>query len=191
MVAEFNHDSYCGIYCGACDIHLAYKTGHKDKFASFWTEPVLRAFQKAQGNSGVTNDALRIRCHGCKSDVVFINCTTCKIRSCAIDRKIEHCIDCKEYPCPHHLGMRKGAALLPHVKSNHHNLEAIRKAGAEQWLGQQEELWKCPGCQTSFGWYSDVCRTCGKKLTGLSFKFSPVKAFLLKFGIRLASLGKS
>lgn len=189
-MTEFNYDSYCGIYCGACDIHLAHKTGHKDKFASVWTEPLLAAFQKAQGNPGLSSEALQIKCHGCKTDTLFINCTTCKIRSCAIDKKIEHCIVCKDYPCTLHAGLRKMAGLLPHVKNNHPNLEAIQRTGVEQWLREQEKRWQCPDCQTSFAWYSGACRTCGKKLTGLSYKFSPLKALILKLGIRLASLKK-
>lgn len=188
---QFNYDSYCGIYCGACDIHQACRTGHKDYFASFWTEPVLRALQKTLGNTELTSEALQIRCHGCKSDTVFINCTTCRIRSCAIERKIEHCIDCKEYPCPTHTEMRKISGLLPHVTNNHPNLETIKKKGVQQWLAEQEKRWKCPDCQTSIAWYSGSCRACGKNLKGLSYRFSPVKAFFMKLGIRLASLKKS
>lgn len=190
-MTDFNYDSYCGIYCGACDIHRAYKTGHKDNFASVWSEPVLTAFQKARGNTGLTSESLQLRCHGCKSDTVFINCSTCKIRSCAVSRKIEHCIDCKEYPCALHVEMRKGAALLPHLKNNLPNLEAIQKAGVRRWLAEQEKRWECPQCHTSFAWYSSKCRTCGKNLAGLSCKFSLAKALILKLGIRLASLRKS
>lgn len=189
-VCNFNYDSYCGIYCGACDIHLACKTGHKDHFTSVWKEPVLRAFQKAQGNTGLASEALQLKCHGCKSGTVFINCRTCKIRSCAIDKKIDHCIDCTDYPCALHAGMKKMGGILPHVNNNLSNLEAIKKAGVEQWLGDQEKRWKCPDCQTRFAWYWSTCRTCGRKLTGSSYEFSKVKALLLRFGIRLASLRK-
>jgi hypothetical protein len=187
---QFNYDFYCGIYCGACDIHQAYKTGRKDSFASLWTEPVLRALQKTLGNTGLASEALQIRCHGCKSDAVFINCTTCKIRSCAIEKKIDHCIDCTEYPCPTVTGTRKLAKLLPHVTHNAPNLETIKKKGVQQWLAEQERRWKCPDCGTSIAWYSGSCSGCGKKLKELSYTFSPIKAFFMKLSIRLAALKK-
>lgn len=189
-MTEFKYDSYCGIYCGACDIHIGYKTGKTDRLALFWTESLLKTVQKAQGNTGLTSESLRIRCNGCKSDTLFINCRTCAIRSCAIDRKFEHCNECKEYPCAHHLGMRKLGGVLPHVKNNQGNLETIQKVGVGEWLEQQKKRWACPECNTSFAWYSPACSTCGKKLKGLSYRFTLFSAFLLKLGIRLASLRK-
>jgi hypothetical protein len=45
MKENFNYDSYCGIYCGACDIMMTYKTGRKHKLATFWDESTVRTFQ--------------------------------------------------------------------------------------------------------------------------------------------------
>ena len=185
-----NYDSYCGIYCGACDIMMADKTGHKDSFASFWTEPVLRAFQQTMGNTALEPEALKVKCLGCKSDTLFINCKTCKIRSCAIQKKVDHCIDCAEYPCAFVNGMKKSEAILPHLKNSRPNMEMIKKAGVDQWLAAQEQYWKCPECKTSVAWYADKCSACGKKLIGLTYKFSTLKAMIVKLGIRLSALRK-
>ncbi|WP_366946827.1 DUF3795 domain-containing protein [Desulfosporosinus nitroreducens] len=38
------------------------------------------------------------KCDGCKSNNLFINCKHCKIRACAINRKVEHCNECNQYP---------------------------------------------------------------------------------------------
>lgn len=48
-MAERAGDSYCGIYCGACDIRLAGETGRKTRFAAFWDERTLRLFRERQG----------------------------------------------------------------------------------------------------------------------------------------------
>lgn len=43
-MSNFNDDTYCGIYCGACSIQMAHKTGYKDKFADYWTEANLKTY---------------------------------------------------------------------------------------------------------------------------------------------------
>ncbi len=186
-MGNLTYDSYCGIYCGACNLRIAHETGQKDNLTAVWTEPVLRAFQEAQGNAGLSGEALRIKCLGCKTDTVFINCKTCQIRSCAIKKKVEHCFECAEYPCATYTGFQKMGSFLPHLKPNQRNLETIKTAGVQTWLGAQDKQWRCPECGTGFGWYTGTCRSCGRKLTGQSYPFSALKAFVLRFTIRLAS----
>ncbi|HEY8908858.1 MAG TPA: DUF3795 domain-containing protein [Desulfosporosinus sp.] len=166
-MSNFNYDSYCGNYCGACSIILADKTGNKDPLASYWTESALKDFQQAQGIELSAEDNLQLRCKGCKSDTLFINCKHCKIRACAISRKVEHCNGCNEYPCQ----LLKGSLMnkdiqekLPHLKVTSDNLTTIKNVGVEQWLNDQEKQWKCPECQTDFSWYTSKCTKCGKDL---------------------------
>src|SRR5512133_2009336 len=87
-------DSYCGIYCGACDIRLAGETGHKTPFAAFWTPNTIRLALKARGLTPPVGEPLALRCGGCKSADRFVNCRDCKIRECAVGRKVEHCREC-------------------------------------------------------------------------------------------------
>jgi len=47
------------------------------------------------------------------------------------------------------------------------NVETIKRIGVEQWLAEQESLWRCPECGTGFSWYTANCTTCGKDLKGL------------------------
>jgi predicted amidophosphoribosyltransferase len=53
---------------------------------------------------------------------------------------------------------------LPHLKSVHRNQLTIQEKGVAIWLQQQEALWNCPQCRTSFTWYSKICPKCGNEL---------------------------
>ncbi len=186
-MSEFNYDSYCGIYCGACDIMTTYRTGRKGRLASFWNEENVKIFHRAAGIAYNENRAFEMRCRGCKSDDLFVNCKNCLIRKCAIERKIAHCIDCGEYPCVKTRQMKKVEGLLPHVKGNRDNLERIRRAGPEKWLSEQEERWKCPHCSENFSWYTDTCNGCGRDLKKETYRFSFLQAIILKMGLRLSA----
>ncbi len=191
-MSTYNYDSYCGIYCGACDIHVAYVTGQRSRFASFFTEPTLKALITLR-NIPYQQSDLGLKCHGCKSDTVFINCSDCPIRACAVARKVEHCIDCGDYPCAILQKRKTMEGLLPHLAGNHENMASIRKSGLEQWLLEQDAKWKCPECQTRFAWYTGHCSYCGADLKKRAFRFSRMKATLLKTAIYASSFlkGKS
>ena len=189
MQTPYNYDSYCGIYCGACDIHVAYATGKKSQFASFFTGPTLKALISLRGIAFQPSD-LELKCHGCKSDTLFINCSDCPIRTCAVAQKVEHCIDCSDYPCKILKTRQKMENMLPHLTTNHENMVVIREHGLDQWLGEQSEKWKCPECQTRFTWYARRCTSCNKDLKDRAFKFSRVKAAILKTAIHLSSFAK-
>jgi len=182
-VDTFNYDSYCGIYCGACDIVMTYKTGKKHRLASFWDERTVKIFQKKIGIQYDENKPFTYKCNGCKSNIQFVNCSVCQIRKCAIEKNVEHCIDCPKYPCDQILGSKTSSFLLPHLKSNHANMEKIIKVGIAQWLSDQEEKWKCPSCKTSYSWYTRKCMNCGAKLKDHSFRFSILQSIILKMGI--------
>ena len=82
---DFRLDSYCGLYCGACDVLIANWNGTIDELAQAWD---------------MHPDDLR--CWGCKSDTVCIYCTDCTIRQCAQSRQIEFCFECEDFPCDVH-----------------------------------------------------------------------------------------
>lgn len=190
-MSDHNYDSYCGIYCGACDIHRVGKTGQKTRLSEFWSVPLLKTFLRSQKVDYQDSRTLQLQCEGCKSDNVFINCKICKLRACAMDKKVEHCIDCSAYSCAMLVDRKKIEGLLPHLKCTHANMETIRKNGVDQWLSAQELLWQCPDCRTSFAWYSTKCGACGRDLRKSTFKFTFIQSAILKFGIRLASFKKS
>lgn len=160
----FNYDTYCGLYCGACSIMIAYKTGEKDPLASYWTEPVLKSTVQNRGIEVTAHEELQLKCHGCKTDDRFINCRDCKIRACARGKNIEHCNLCEKYPCEFFhatLLNEKLQQLLPHLKEIPGNLETITLCGTELWLADQKKKFQCPECGTAFSWYAVRCSRCG------------------------------
>ena len=60
-MTEYMYDSFCGLYCNACEIMQAYKNGKEGEVAHKW---------------GAKPE--QIVCHGCKSDKVFMKCRECK-----------------------------------------------------------------------------------------------------------------
>jgi len=177
-------DSYCGIFCEACDIQVAAKTGIKSKFATFWSEKNIELYQKSQGYTYDTKDQFKLKCSGCKSEEVFINCRICKIRECAISKGVEHCSNCKDYKCLLFINFEKGKAILPHLAQAETNLNTIQSVGMEAWKMDQTKKWACPNCQTSFSWYATSCKNCGANLKKLSYgSFNWIRSFLFNLGI--------
>lgn len=187
-MSNFNYDSYCGIYCGACDIMNTYKTGYKSRLASFWNETAVKKLHKTMGLDYDNTRPFEITCNGCKTDTLFVNCRVCNIRKCAIEKNVAHCIDCGEYPCNTIIEFNKMSSFFPHLNCKQANMEKIKKEGTERWLSEQENGWKCPDCKTGFSWYTGKCNNCGKDLTGLSYKFYFIKSLILKAVIHISSL---
>ncbi|TAL33200.1 MAG: DUF3795 domain-containing protein [Spirochaetes bacterium] len=163
---EFKLESYCGIYCGACEIMAAYRKGIAENREAAWGDvpPPM---------NGMLPPARPI-CHGCKTDTVFDGCARCPIRACAKQRGIaESCVTCADFPCALYRGFRESSEIaalvekLPHLKSTIKNLKAIRDRGMGQWLAEQELLWKCPACGAPYSWYKTACAGCGKDLEPL------------------------
>jgi predicted RNA-binding Zn-ribbon protein involved in translation (DUF1610 family) len=139
------YDSYCGLYCGACDVLQANEEGRIEELAKEWDI-----------------DPDDIVCHGCKTEISSVYCRTCDIKKCAEDKKVEFCFQCSEYPCPLLVEFRTD-------ECSHHsvvlkNLGMIKEKGVLTWLGEQEKRWSCPECGTAFTWYNKTCRMCGKVL---------------------------
>jgi len=187
---EYRYDSYCGIYCGACDIMAAGRTGRKSRFSSFFSESNVRAFQRAMGNEYDPAVPLELKCRGCKSGELFINCRACRIRPCAVGRGVEHCIDCGDYPCALIAEMNRGASILPHIRANGKNLETIKNEGAGRWLREQEAAWRCPGCGSGIAWYTERCGDCGADCRSKTHRFTFLRSLILSLGLRLSAPGK-
>ncbi len=142
---EFRLDTYCGLYCGACDILIANWHGAVEELAQAWSV-----------------DPESLRCQGCKSEVVCIYCAGCAIRQCAQSRKLEFCFECEEYPCA-------GLVAFRNDGTSHHaivlrNQQFIRDQGWERWLEAQQGRWTCPKCGAGFCWYDQKCKNCGTAL---------------------------
>lgn len=138
-------ESYCGIYCGACSILRHGETGRGDDFISC---------------CGLVPRA-ELSCGGCKSDRVYAGCRVCSFRDCAVQRGVEHCVACADYPCQAYRRWQRSARLLPHVNEAAGNLAAIERDGVEAWISAQRLRWSCPTCGTPFSWYQTACGSCG------------------------------
>ncbi|MBN1619402.1 DUF3795 domain-containing protein [candidate division WOR-3 bacterium] len=158
-MTEFRPDSYCGLYCGACDILSAFKKSLDTGQKAQWSE-LPKQFQSLPFDTKKSE----IKCYGCKTDVVFDGCSHCLIRKCAAKKTgIETCLDCEKYPCWRHkltglvkkvFGLEK---KLPHHKDIKPNLEFIRQNGIDKWLNEQEKKWTCPSCGERLTWYHPIC----------------------------------
>lgn len=150
-MGDFNYDTYCGLYCGACSILKAYQSGVADPFACMFRDEL----------------GLELQCHGCKSDRVFGNCAKCTIRPCAAEKGVEHCYECPSYPCQIYASMHLVLDKLPHWSTAASNVDMIKMQGVQKWLEAQEAQWKCPDCQSDYSWYATHCTQCGKDLGDL------------------------
>ncbi len=143
----FRYDTYCGLYCGACDILLANKRNLLEETAKSWNMK--------------PNDLM---CHGCKTDTTSTYCKTCDIKKCADSRNIEFCFQCDEYPCSYLLEFKSDEC--PHHSVILKNLNFLRDYGLAKWLETQQKRWKCPECGREFSWYEETCTNCGGNLYG-------------------------
>lgn len=160
---DLRYSSYCGLYCGACEIIKAYQKELATGVKARWKD-LPEQFRKYIKEAEVV-------CHGCKSGTVFAGCRGCAVRACAREKNVETCIKCNDYPCPHtkHLAdlVLKVNEFLPHCKVMLRNLEFLKDHTDEEWLQQQKKRWECPGCGTPFSWYQEKCSQCGKELETL------------------------
>ena len=137
----------CGLYCGACALYRARRDNNPQRL-----EEILKVWKMPEDES---------QCDGCLGGGSLTPyCRDCKIRHCAEDRPgVTQCADCSDFPC--HLitdfnndGMRHHAEVLE-------NLNHLREIGAEKWIVEQEERWRCPGCRAQMHWYERTCYSCG------------------------------
>lgn len=144
-VLVYRKDSYCGLYCGGCELFQATQNGTLDELGK---KRDMKAYE--------------LECYGCKSVRTSVYCSNCKIKLCASGRKVEFCYRCDEYPCKSLLKFNNPKYL--HKCLAMKNLERIRDQGLEKWLDEQKDRWSCPECNTKYSYYADLCQKCGAKL---------------------------
>jgi hypothetical protein len=154
------YDSYCGVYCGACDIMNA--KSNEDRVL------VIQSLENNLPDWHATPE--QIHCSGCKTDNAFIYCSKCPFRDCAKSKKVEFCIECDEFPCQPYNQLVMAADKIPvlkHHKANMKNLKYIKTKGLDEWLVDQEAKWKCPNCGASFSRNEEKCGSCQHNLKGI------------------------
>jgi len=139
---------FCGLYCGACPHHRAlFKDGRYILEGALKNGLMLEEFT----------------CEGCGADKSLMRkaCADCDMRACAMDKKVEHCGECDNFPCGRFTAFQNDG--LAHHLDIVANVSEIKNKGAKQWLSDQSEDWKCE-CGRPFSWYESVCSNCSSKL---------------------------
>lgn len=161
----FRGDSYCGLYCGACEVLNLYRDGLAAGKPASW-EDLPKALKE------VIDPSSSIVCRGCKTDLVSPGCRECVIRACAREKNVGACVLCSEYPCKLVAERKANISenledILPHIKSKFRQAERMREAGFEAWREEQARRWICPNCGAPFTWYQESCKQCGLGLETL------------------------
>ncbi|PKN19678.1 MAG: hypothetical protein CVU71_04705 [Deltaproteobacteria bacterium HGW-Deltaproteobacteria-6] len=133
----------CGLYCGVCGI---YQATVKDD------QNLKEKLAKAYGDSSD-----RISCRGCLSDKVYWYCSVCSIKSCAIEKKLDGCHQCDQFPCDI-------VDSFPVPEGEKNILRAVpewRKLGTEDFIAAEEKRFICPQCRTTLFRGARKCRICG------------------------------
>lgn len=138
----YSYGTYCGLYCGACEVMRANRMGK--------VVPTARKWKMKPRD---------ITCHGCKSPVLSVYCRECDIKKCAIDKKVDNCSACSKFPCPRIKNLKNDDAV--HHSSVLRNLRTISAVGVKAWLRRQDRRWRCKECGARFTWYAVKCNACG------------------------------
>ena len=136
--------SYCGLYCGLCDWRTRVPERAKALAESLQTaeNEGPEGFSRfLKGPTSVPED----KC--CRSGKC--GAPHCAIRKCAIEKSIETCPQCQDYPCRRVMTLAKSEPTLLH------DGERIREHGLDQWIEEQEERRRAGFC------YADIrCLPC-------------------------------
>lgn len=110
----------CGLYCGECEIYMAYSTNDR--------KSLRRIAGERSEILGRDLSAEQIKCLGCKSPVASCWGAGCKIRICAEGRGNEFCYQCSDFPCA------VLESLFERKPQARENLRTISKIGPDAWL---------------------------------------------------------
>jgi hypothetical protein len=139
---EPRYDSYCGLFCGACENLLVSEKGEVEKAAKEWNvEPE------------------DINCFGCKSEKNAICCIDCDFKKCCESKNIDFCFQCKNFPCLKLIEFKNDK--YPHHSIVLKNLASLNEKGLKEWLIIQKNRWSCSKCGIRFTWYDEQCKKCG------------------------------
>jgi len=143
MASEFI--AYCGLYCGACSFRVAFEDNNREHITHM---PTYYDHFK--------NEPLEF-CPGCRLEN---KCGECAIRDCAMNKEIEYCSQCNDFPCDR--SIRFNSDGKPHHEESISNLNLLKEIGKEKWLDLMRERWTCK-CGSRYSWYYKECPKCNVK----------------------------
>ena len=89
-------NSCCGLTCRDCAIYLATREPDREKQYKI-RENIAQEIKKYYGEEINPEDVRD--CDGCKTEGGRMFSTGCPMRICAIEKGIESCAHCDDYPC--------------------------------------------------------------------------------------------
>ncbi len=110
--------AYCGMSCDNCPVYTATQADDDDA-----RKKAAEIFSKLFKTEIPVS---AINCDGClnTSGRLFGHCTTCEVRNCAQERKLENCAHCSDYSCQK---LDKQLAEIP-LPQPRERLEEIKKS---------------------------------------------------------------
>jgi hypothetical protein len=127
--------TYCGLYCGLCSsrnrIPPAARTLQESMRQNGWEHwgrevPGFEAFWSFLTGLIDSGENCSCRVSGCGPGF-------CGIRKCAIERGVEVCALCTDYPCDRIETLAKGYVML--IADG----RRMREIGLDAWIGEQEQ----------------------------------------------------
>lgn len=147
----------CGLYCGHCSIHRAYKDSERlrGEFAKLY---------------GCTPE--EIKCDGCQTVNGYSWCKeakwgkNCKMIKCLDSKGLTYCNECPEFDTCAMFNEFAADNLKIGVDVKV-NLAAIKCKKPEEWLSEQEKIWRCRECGNPVinSELVKSCHWCGAKVT--------------------------
>lgn len=112
-MAEKKIIAFCGLLCNECPAFIAKRTDDdelREKTAERWSTEEFPL------------EPEDINCDGCvHGEEILTFCTVCGVRRCGVERGVENCAYCVEYPC------KKLENPWSHNPEAKERLDAIRK----------------------------------------------------------------
>ena len=131
----------CGIYTKICPIYIADKGNH------------TRLKEILAGALNVTAD--EIACNGCLLESPFVNCQTCAIKACVVEKDIEGCYQCHDFPCQN---IKDKDDITKKVILR--AVPALRELGMEKFIEAEAKHYQCPNCGEQLFMGVRKCRNC-------------------------------
>ncbi len=140
-----NFAAVCGLNCEACTLYIG-TTEDPDRL-----KEIAKRFNQSIEDT---------KCYGCRSDKRGPYCKTCKMHTCAVEKGIDFCVECDEYPC---IDIKQFQSERPHRIELWDSLSRIKEVGYKSWLKENRENYKCPKCNIINSAYDLKCRKCGEE----------------------------
>lgn len=108
--------AFCGLVCTECPAFIATQEGDQEAL-----KRVAAQWSQEYNASLAPEDCI---CDGCLAFEARLGsyCHECKIRACGMEKKVQNCAYCGDYPCPE---LEKFFAFGPDAKAT---LEGIKQS---------------------------------------------------------------